>query len=591
VAADFDRIKDEIRRRTDLAELVGQRVSLKKKGRNWTGLCPFHDDRNPSFSVTPDMGVYKCWSCGAQGDCFNWVMETQRVDFMEAMRILAQSAGIDIPEFRAGDKGENEQMELAMAEAQAFYRDELRGDKFASDYLHDRGLDQATVDFWELGYGPSAGEVLATRLKKKGFSLSLCQKLFLIDQDQSGGYYDRFRGRLMFPIRDERSKLVAFGGRIIGQGQPKYINSSDTPIYSKSRVLYGMHHAKESIAKLEEAVLVEGYMDVIACHRAGVTNAVASLGTALADEHVRLLKRWCNRVVVLYDADAAGIKAADRAAVLLTEGGLKVKIALAPPGGDPDTLLKEKGALAVRQIVEQGMSPMEFRMVQLNNRLSPETDEYWVDVIEVLATAETPLELQKYLFPVAAKYPGIRDRQAATKALERMVAEARRKRKANARPETSRQEIIPENFEPKKPMPQVSDLMGAEKVIFMSLFTSGLREKAWPFASHEPLMKSPVGRQIALALKTIKKVPKLGTEWVYQVTDEEAQSVLIELGIGDLEPIEIVVLEDAVERLSKDLETRQARSDAEKALEDGADDEALRSINMRLSKLKGGKTK
>ncbi|MFM9872757.1 MAG: DNA primase [Fimbriimonadaceae bacterium] len=591
MAADFDRIKDEIRRRSDIVELVGQRVSLKKKGRYWEGLCPFHDDRNPSFRVTPDYG-YKCWSCGAKGDCFNWVMETQRVDFMEAMRILAQSAGIDIPEFQSRDKGENEQMELAMAEGLAFYREELRGDKFASEYVVERGLDQATIDAWELGYGPSAGEVLATRLKKKGFSLALCQKLFLIDQDQSGGFYDRFRGRLMFPIRDERGKLVAFGGRIIGQGQPKYINSSDTPIYSKSRVLYGMHKAKETIAKLEEAVLVEGYMDVIACHRAGVTNAVASLGTALADEHVRLLKRWCNRVVVLYDADDAGKKAADRAAILLTEGGLKVKIALAPPGGDPDTLLKDKGSQAVRQIVEQGLTPMEFRMAQLNDRLRPEDDAYWEQVVQVLATAETPLELQKYLFPVAAKYPGIRDRQAATKALERMVAEARKKRKANARVEPLREDVeVGGSVEPATILPQVSDLIGAEKVIFMSLFTPGLREKAWPFASHEPLMKSVVGRQLALALKALKKVPKSGSDWVYQVLDEGAQSVLIELGIGDLEPIELEVLEDAVERLSKQLESREARSEAEKLLEGGADDDALRNINARLSKLKGGENK
>lgn len=577
MAADFDRIKDEIRRRTDIVELVSQRVSLKKAGRNWVGLCPFHDDRNPSFRVTQDFG-YRCWSCGAKGDCFNWVMETQRVDFMEAMRILAQAAGIDIPEFKSGDKGENEQMELAMAEAQAFYRDELRGDKFATEYLNDRGLDQATVDYWELGYGPSAGEVLATRLKKKGFSLQLCQRLFLIDQDQSGGFYDRFRGRLMFPIRDERSKLVAFGGRIIGQGQPKYINSSDTPIYSKSRVLYGMHKAKEAIAKLEEAVLVEGYMDVIACHRAGVTNAVASLGTALADEHVKLLKRWCNRVVVLYDADEAGKKAADRAAVLLTESGLKVKIALAPPGGDPDTLLKEKGAQAVRQIVEQGLSPMEFRMAQLNDRLRPEDDAYWDEVIQVLATAETPLELQKFLFPVAAKYPGIRDRQAATKALEKMVAEARRKRKAKSKPETTHQELIPEVGEAKVALPQVSDLIGAEKVIFMSLFTAGLRDKAWPFASHEPLMKSAVGRQVATALKAIKKVPKAGSDWVYQVTDEGAQSVLVELGISDLEPIELNHLELAVESLSKDFKRREI----EEKKSHLNDDDVLREINKRL---------
>ena len=590
MAADFDRIKDEIRRRTDIVDLVSQRVSLKKKGRNHTGLCPFHDDRNPSFTVNSEMGSYKCWSCGAKGDAFNWVMETQRVDFMEAMRILAKAAAIDIPQFSSTDKGENEQMELAMAEAQAFYREQLRADSYAQDYLESRDLDKSVIDFWELGYGPSMGEALALRLKKKGFNLQLCQKLFLVDQDQSGGYYDRFRGRLMFPIRDERGKLVAFGGRIIGQGNPKYINSSDTPIYSKSRVLFGMNHAKESIAKTEQAVLVEGYMDVIACHRAGVTNAVASLGTALADEHVRLLKRWCKQVVVLYDADDAGKKAADRAAVLLTEGGLNVKIALAPQGEDPDTLLKEKGAVAVKQAVEMGMSPMDFRMTMLGERLKPDDDAYWTEVIEVLATAETPLELQKYLIPIAAKYPGIRDRQAAAKALERMVSEARKKRKNQAARRDEFRTPVEESDAPKKVVTaSVKHLAGPEKVIFMSLFIPNLRDRAWPFAGHAPLMKSDLGQKIASALAALgKKIPK-GSDWVYGVSDDDVQSVLMELGMGELEPIELVVLEDAVDRLSRDFESRETRKHAENTVQTGMDDDSLRDISERLKKLKGGK--
>ncbi|MBL8066914.1 MAG: DNA primase [Armatimonadetes bacterium] len=593
MAADFDRIKEEIRRRTDLADLVGQRVSLKKTGRGFTGLCPFHDDRNPSFNVNPTLGIYKCWSCGATGDAFKWVMETQRVDFMDAMRILGKAAGVEIPQFTGKqDSDEPEQMEAAMADALAFFRDQLRSDTHAQEYLRLRGIDKETADAWEIGYGPPAGEALALTLKKKGHNLPLCQQLFLVDRDQSGGYYDRFRGRIMFPIRDERGRLVAFGGRVTGQGQPKYINSSDTPLYSKSRVLYGMNRAKEAIARAGQAVLVEGYLDVIACHRAGVGQAVASLGTALADDHVRLLKRWCSQVVVLYDADEAGQKAADRASLLLAEGGLSVKVALAPAGEDPDTLLKQKGAAAVVAAVEQGVSPMDFRMGRLNAKLDPESDAYWKEVVEILATAETPLELQKHLIPVAAKYPGIRDRQAAAKALERMVAKARndRKRKDNPRQAKIQAE---EDVEPVAVEEQLKpgDLAGPEKVVFLSLFAPALVAEAWKFACHAPLMKTALGTRVARSLEGLGAAAPRDDRWPHQIQDAAIRTLLFDLAMQSGEPIELPILEEAVDRLSRDLEARTAQLEAEAALTAGAaDDEALRNINDRLRRLKGGKS-
>lgn len=588
MASDFERIKEEVRRRTDIVELVSQRVSLKKTGRNFTGLCPFHDDRKPSFSVSPEIGFYKCWSCGASGDAFKWVMETQRVDFMEALKILAKAAQVEVPEFSQSAKGESEQMELAMAEALSFFRENLREDRHALGYLDSRSLAPEIVDTWELGFGPGHGDALAMRLRKKGFTLAECQKLFLVENDGRGGYFDRFRNRLIFPIRDERGRLVAFGGRIVGQGQPKYINSSDTPLYSKSRVLYGMNRAKESIAKVGQAVLVEGYLDVIACHRAGVTQAVASLGTALAEDHVRLLRRWCSKVVVLYDADEAGQKAAERAAVLLSQGGLAVSIALLPPGDDPDTLLKTKGSQGVIQAVEQGVSPMEFRMSRLNARMGPEDSSYWDEVVTVLATAENPLELQRYLIPIAAKYPGISDRQAAAKALERMVVAARK----NAKKASSQRAVIEEDsvteVETTQPVVRLLPrLAGPERIVFTSLFHPAMIEMAWKFAIHAPLMKSKAGKQIATALTELGSNPPLDSSWVNGVVDESARNALIEIGMGELEPVELRVLEDAVDRLARELEERQMLIDAQSAVQID-DDDALRDISRRLGKLKGG---
>jgi len=583
VAGELERVKEEIRRRSDLVELVGHRVSLKKTGKTWKGLCPFHDDRNPSFIVSPEYGHYRCWSCGAKGDVFNWVMETQRVDFIEALRILAKETGVELPQFNAGEKSDSEEMELAMAEAQGFFREQVRSEKAVLTYIEERGLDQSVLDYWEIGYAPHHGEALAVRLKKKGFALATCQKLFLVEEDQRGGYYDRFRSRLMFPIRDERGRLVAFGGRIIGAGNPKYINSSDTPLYSKSRVLYGMDKAKESISKEDCAVLVEGYMDVIACHRAGVTQAVASLGTALAEEHVRLLKRWCSKVVVLYDSDDAGKKAADRAAAMITEAGLVAKISLLAPGEDPDTLLKSKGAGAVKVAVDQGISPMDFRMAMLNEKLTSDDDAYWTEVVQVLATAETPLELQKYLIPISAQYPGISDRQAAAKALERMVQAERKRIKAgtNRRPYVQPEESIVRSEHLNK------KLVGAEKVLFMSIFEPGMRQKAWQFAKFPPLMKTDLAVEVATALDLLGDAPE-GEGWLHELPEGTPKELLLELAMGEREPIEFTALEDAVERLGKEKERRDMRRLSEEKSISKQDDSGLRDINERLRKLKGG---
>ncbi|QYK54454.1 MAG: DNA primase [Fimbriimonadaceae bacterium] len=580
MAGELERVKEEIRRRSDLVELVGHRVSLKKAGKTWKGLCPFHDDKNPSFIVSPEYGHYRCWSCGAKGDVFNWVMETQRVDFIEALRILARETGVELPQFNQGEKSDSEEMELAMAEAQSFFREQLRSEKTALHYIEERGLDQSVIDHWEIGYAPHQGEALAVRLKKKGFALATCQKLFLVEEDQRGGYYDRFRSRLMFPIRDERGRLVAFGGRIIGAGNPKYINSSDTPLYSKSRVLYGMDKAKESISKEDQAVLVEGYMDVIACHRAGVTQAVASLGTALAEDHVRLLKRWCSKVVVLYDSDDAGKKAADRAAAMISEAGLVAKISLLAPGEDPDTLLKTKGAGAVKVAVDQGISPMDFRMAMLNEKLSADDDSYWTEVVQVLATAETPLELQKYLIPVSAQYPGISDRQAAAKALERMVQAERKRlktvvgRRSYTEPEESLEKV--ESI--------ASKLVGSERVLFRSIFEPGLRQHAWQFAKFSPLMQTDKAQSVAQVLAEVGELPE-AENWLNLLEDGEVKDYLFELALESREPIGIRNLEEAVDWLTKEKVRREAR---ENLVDHG--DESLRAfLNKRKETNKGSK--
>ena len=252
--------RDLVRSRTDIVDLIGQRVRLKKSGRNWTGLCPFHEDRNPSFSVSPEIGRYKCWSCGASGDVFTWVMNTQGVEFRDALEILAKAAGVELTRGPKQDKSKRQAMADAMAVAQAFFRAQLNESRTALEYCERRSLTEEVRDEWEIGFAPDIGEALAAELKRRGFRLADCVELFLVDGNEQNGYGDRFRGRLIFPIRDDQGNLVAFGGRVIGEGIPKYINSSDTPLFSKGKTLYGMYRAKEAVRKLRQAVLVEGYL-------------------------------------------------------------------------------------------------------------------------------------------------------------------------------------------------------------------------------------------------------------------------------------------------------------------------------------------
>lgn len=375
---------DELRSRIRLVDLVGQSVSLKRTGKNWTGLCPFHDDKRPSFTVSDETGRYRCWSCGEKGDIFTWVMKTQHIEFGDALRFLAQSIGYDLKGAKSEDKGLRERMHQANRIALEFFRNEFERSPVAKQYCEHRGLDRQVIEEWELGYAPEVDGALGTLLKKAGIKLSEAKDLFLVDQDPSGGYFDKFRGRLMFPIRSETGQLVAFGGRILGEGHPKYINSSDTMLFRKSRTLYGLNRAKDHLVKDAPAVLCEGYLDVIACHRAGVQTAVASLGTSLTEDHAKLLKRWTSHVTILYDADAAGEKASERAAHILNSAGLTVQVAIMPKGEDPDTLLAKSGPAGVQSIVEAPLSTALYEASRLAEKIGLDKPEAWIELASLM---------------------------------------------------------------------------------------------------------------------------------------------------------------------------------------------------------------
>jgi DNA primase len=346
---------ERVKQQADIVRVVGEYVRLKKSGQNFTGLCPFHAEKSPSFAVHPTKQIYHCFGCGKGGDVFKFVMEMEKCAFPEAIRIVAEKCGIAIPrpkERSPEEHKENQQRAVLVEmhrEAQTFFVKQLGTPegRLAAAYLEDRGLSKDTVAQFGIGYAPSGGDALLRHLKSK-YNEKLLVESGLVSRDQNGPrLFDRFRRRITFPISNESGKIVAYGARALGDDMPKYLNSPETPIYSKSNVLYHMDRAKDGIRRQDFAILVEGYMDAIAVARAGISNVVASCGTSLAEPQIKLLQRFTKRVVVNYDPDAAGQTATERSLSLLLEQDFEVRVLALPPVGDkkadPDLFIRERG--------------------------------------------------------------------------------------------------------------------------------------------------------------------------------------------------------------------------------------------------------
>jgi len=361
---------EKVKQQADIVRIIGEYVRLKKTGQNFTGLCPFHQEKTPSFAVHPVRQIYHCFGCGAGGDVFKFVMELDKCTFPEAVRTVAEKCGIPIPrprEHSPEERRENQQrgalVEMHREAATFFARQlhEAAEGKVAAAYLEDRGLDRAAMTRFGLGFAPSSGDALLRHLKSKyPEKLLEASGLFSRDQSGSGRLYDRFRRRIMFPISNDAGKIIAFGGRAMGDDQPKYLNSPETPIYSKSNVLYHLDRAKESLRRDDFAILVEGYMDAIAVARAGIANVVASCGTSLAEPQIKLLGRFTRRIVVNFDPDTAGQAATERSLALLLEKEFDVRVLALPGGADPDKFLKEQGADAYRKLLGQAPPYLDY---------------------------------------------------------------------------------------------------------------------------------------------------------------------------------------------------------------------------------------
>jgi DNA primase len=364
---------DRVKQQADIVRVVGEYVRLKKSGQNFTGLCPFHGEKTPSFAVHPVKQIFHCFGCGKGGDVFSFVMEMEKCQFPEAVRVVAEKCGIAIPKpkERSPEERKENQQRTALVEmhreAQAFFVKQLESTaegKAARAYLEDRGLNAEAIARFGIGYAPSGGDVLLRYLKQKYAEKLLVESGLVSRDQQSGRLFDRFRRRITFAIANETGKVVAFGCRALGDDLPKYLNSPETPIYSKSNVLYHMDRAKDAIRRQDFAILVEGYMDAIAVARAGIANVVASCGTSLAEPQIKLLGRFTKRVIVNYDPDVAGQAATERSISLLLEQDFEVRVLALPAIGDkkadPDLFIKEKGAEAYIKALKESPPYVDY---------------------------------------------------------------------------------------------------------------------------------------------------------------------------------------------------------------------------------------
>lgn len=408
-----DSFLQELKLRSDITEIASSYVNLKRHGRNMVGLCPFHGEKTPSFNIYTENGSFYCFGCGAGGDVITFIMKIENLDYVEAVKFLAQRAGMEMPENTYDDSLSKLRMRIyeANREAARFFHATLLSQRGQSglNYLRGRALSDRTIRHFGLGFADDDWNSLCNHLKNKGFSEYEIYSANLAFKRKNGnGIYDRFVNRVMFPIIDLRGNVIAFGGRIMTDEKPKYLNTSDTPVFKKSENLFSLNNAKSSGTRT--LILCEGYMDVIALNQAGFTNAVATLGTALTNEQAVLMKRYADEVIICYDADGAGQKATARAIDILRNAGLPIKILTVPSGKDPDEFIRSKGEngpAAFKLLIEKCGNDIEYRLMKLKENYNLNTTDGKVaflnEAVKIVATIESPIERDVFASKLCAE--------------------------------------------------------------------------------------------------------------------------------------------------------------------------------------------
>ncbi len=483
---------DEVRDASDIVDVVGEYVSLKRQGSRYVGLCPFHNEKTPSFGVNPNMGIYKCFGCGKAGNVFGFLMEVENVGFVEAVRMLAERANIALPEAEAAQDeqtSETESIYHALRFAARFFYDQLTqtetGKKVGLAYFQGRGFTPETIKKFGLGYAPDARHALLKAAEEQHVNLNYLEKAGLVARRELGSApYDRFRGRVMFPLFSHVGKVLGFAGRILEDGArtAKYINSPETEVYHKSRVLYGLHQGKDVVRRQRIAMLVEGYTDVISLHQAGIRNVVASSGTALTREQVQLLKRYAGTIYLLYDADNAGTNAALRGINLVLAEDLEVYIVPLPDGSDPDSFVQQFGGDAFRNFVEkhrQDFIQFKHDVARRNGDMDTPAGELRTvqSILTSIAQIPNPIKQDAYLRQAGSELgiPDVRLRPEMDKILRtRRKEQQRQSRREARRAQPVSPPVAPPELEPaQEALPPAQPAPPPEKKLIQLMLNHG----------------------------------------------------------------------------------------------------------------------
>jgi len=597
----------EIRDRTDLVELIGGYLALKRSGRNFVGLCPFHREKTPSFNVNPERGIYHCFGCGVTGDAIKFLMEHDHVSFPEALRALAQRAGVELSHFEDDGAGREEHDLLYRAHAIAarLYRALLKAPegRLAREEIARRRLSAAVVEEYRLGAAADAWDRLLGEARKEGIRPELMERAGLAIRRESGtGWYDRFRGRLVFPIDVPGGKTVGFGGRVLGEGEPKYLNSPETPLFRKRRTLYGVPQATAALRETREAILVEGYTDVLALANAGIGGALAALGTAFTAEHATWLARNCDKVVVLFDGDEAGRRAVVASAGPLLGAGLAVRVARLPDGEAPDSFVRSQGQDALAERIASAQGVVEALLGEEAYSGPDGLERATARMLEALAPVEDPLRREVYLEELSnrtglAMPPLQRRLAAATADLARMRDRAAARDVAAGRPaaaESPRKPASPrgeaargETSRPAPAVPPPVELMA----LAIALHD---RELGAPLVARHGEFDHPLTRRIAERASALAEAGNaLGGAALLDAfaDDEPARKLLGELAVSDQYAVEIErQAEDCGARLERrglEREMERVTADMRKAKARG-DGDSLRELARQKSDLARG---
>ncbi|MBQ0104587.1 MAG: DNA primase [Armatimonadetes bacterium] len=405
----------EIKKRINIVDFISGYVTLRKRGKSYIGLCPFHKEKTGSFNVNADKGFYKCFGCGESGDIFTFLQKYENIEFYEALKILAEKAGVDLP-VSSGEKirkSEKDEIFIANANAVSFFRNSLKSSAAALSYLSRRGISPEIAERFSLGYSPEGWNGLLNYFTEKKIRWEVGEKAGLLKKSEKkqNSYYDVFRDRVMFPIFNSMGKPIGFGGRNMGKEEPKYLNTPETLVFNKGKEFYGLNLAKEAITHSDQAIIVEGYMDVIACHGSGIENAIAVLGTALTDEHIEKITRYTKNIVLCFDADNAGIKAALRSGDLFVKKGISPKIATTPKGEDPDSYLQNHSKADFLKLTDNAVGLFEFEIKICLDRYNLEDKEQQAEALtqacKIIGKEPNAIKREVLIGSLVAHYPNL----------------------------------------------------------------------------------------------------------------------------------------------------------------------------------------